>query len=399
MYKQGKLILMHILLAALVSGCWSSREIEDLALYAGLALDSGQPAPTEKNFEAKGATYSKQNKVMVTIQVVPAKSVGDKEEKKQHEAKMPYFNISGSGDSILEIFRQFSIRRDRPIIGHHLKVIVISADLLKKQSIRQLTDFVLRDNDIRPSTMVYISEGPARETLVSGNPGEVPAFHILGMLRNRSRTGKVLQAVTLSRLDGLMHARKSFALQNLVTGGGETELSGAGVIKGSTGQWIGTLSQEDAQCLSWLEKEGGKGVIKTWDEDNEPLTFEIKSMKSKLVSHVEGEKISFQVSLATKGHLIEVWNKQTVPAADNYVKKTEQLIEEKLDKMMRTLIRKLQSDYKADVAGFGNRLAIEHPAVWKTVKDNWDEVFSGTEIEFRYDVNITDFGSFTEEEG
>lgn len=391
------LLLLCVALLLVTSGCWSSRQIEDLALYAGLALDSGQPAPGEKAFEAKGAHYAKRNRLMATIQVVPTRSVGTKD-KKQHETNMPYTNVSGSGDSILEIFRQFSIRLDRPVIGHHLKVIVISAELLHKQSIEQLLDFVLRDNDIRPSTMVFVSEGPARETLASAQANEVPAFHISGMIRNRSRTGKVLTQVTLSRLDGWTHAKKSFVLQNLVTGKGEVELSGAGIIKGSTGQWTGALSQEDTQCLSWLRGDGKSGVIKTEDTKQEPLTYELKSMKSRIIPIVKGEDIAFRVEIASEGRLMEIWSSEITPSTHGFAEEMGGLVEKRLKQMMKALMRKLQSEYKVDVGGFGERLAIEHPAVWKRVKDNWDEVFSQTEITFQYKINITDFGSFTEED-
>lgn len=155
---------------------------------------------------------------------------------------------------MLEIFRQYSIRNDRPIVGHHLKVIVVSADLLKRQTIDQLMDFVLRDNDIRPSTMVFISQGRAKDTMISNND-EVPSFHIRQMIRNQIRTSKVMSPVILSDMDALMHAKRSFALQNLVTADGETEFAGAAVIKGDTGHWVGNLSQEDTECLSWLTKK------------------------------------------------------------------------------------------------------------------------------------------------
>ncbi|MFM9329968.1 Ger(x)C family spore germination protein [Paenibacillus mesotrionivorans] len=397
MPDRRKLLILCAVFMLLLSGCWSSREIEDLALYAGLALDSGQPAPVEKGFEAKGAHYAKRNKIMATIQVVPTKSVGTKD-KKEHETQMPYTNVSGSGDSLLEIFRQFSIRLDRPVIGHHLKVIIISADLLRKQNIRQLLDFTLRDNDIRPSTMVYVSEGPAKDTLVSSQANEVPAFHIRGMLRNQSRTSKVLPQVTLSRLDGWTHAKKSFVLQNLVTANGETELSGGGIIKGSTGHWIGALSQEDTQCLVWLRGDGKAGVIKTEDENKEPLTYEIKSVKSKIVPVIKGDHIAFRVELATEGRLMETWSEEATPSTEEFAEEMSGLLEKRLEQMMKTLMRRLQTEYKADVAGFGDKLAVEQPAAWKRLKENWDGVFSTAEITFQYKVKITDFGSFTEED-
>lgn len=397
MFKAGKVLILFVLLPFLLSGCWSSKEIEDLALYAGMALDIGQPAPVEKDLEAKGARYSKRNKVMATIQIVPTKSTGSPN-KQSSSSQKHYLNISGSGDSILEIFRQFSVRRDRPIIGHHLKVIVISAELLKRQTIEQLMDFVLRDNDIRPSTLVFMSKGPAKDALNSTQPNEIPSFYIYGMLRNRSRTSKVIDAVTLSTLDGLMYAKKSFILQNLITANGETEFSGVGIIKGSTGQWIGNLNQEDTESLMWIKDEGKTGVIKAYDEDNEPITYEIKSMKSKTNINVSGGKVSFHVSIKTEGRLIEVWNSKADYTEDKEnVKKVEQVFEDKLNKMVSSLMNKLQTIYKTDVAGFGEALSIKHPHFWRNVKDDWDDVFSKSEITFDYDLSITEFGSFTDD--
>ncbi|SFE58751.1 spore germination protein [Paenibacillus catalpae] len=396
-YRQLKMLFLYLLLPFVLTGCWSSKEIEDLGMYTGMAIDIGQPAPVEKEFEMKGAEYSKHNKVMTTIQIVPMKTVRTKD-KSNTGTNKPYLNVSGSGDSILEIFRQFSVRLDQPIIGHHLKVIVISSKLLRKQTIEQVTDFVLRDNDIRPSTKVYISQGEAKETLESSERNEVPSFHIAGMYRNQMRTSKVLDSVTLSKLDALMKTKKSFVLQNLVSGGGEIEFSGAGIIKGSSGHWIGNLNQEDAECLAWMTNNGKAGTIKAYDWDNQPLAYEIKSMKSKITPFVNEGKISFKVNLAVEGRLIETWNKNNIPSTNYYAEKTSQIVEEKLTQMIQRLMKKLQSTYKVDVAGFGQRLAIVYPSVWKQVKEDWDETFSRSEVNFTYDIKLTDFGSFTEKE-
>ncbi len=399
MYSRLKRVLLVLMLAAILTlptGCWSSQEIEDLALYTGVALDKGQPAPVEKAFEGKGGTYSKRNKVMATIQIVPIKFLGNKETK-QGGQQPRYLNISGSGDSIIEIFRQFSIRLDRPIIGHHLKVVVISSELLRKHSIEQLTDFMLRDNDIRPSTMMYVSKGAAKDTLLSKQPNEVPSYHLSGIPDNRSRTSKVMKPVTLSQVDALTHARKSFALQMLVSGGGETEVSGAGIIKGSTGKWLGSLNQEDAQCLSWLSGEGRSGVIKTYDEKGRSVTYELKTMKSKITPRADGDGISFTVDIDTEGRLIEIWDDDSHPSSAAFAETIAKEIQEKLEDMMQHFMNKLQIEYKVDVAGFGNQLAMQRPAAWKKVKDDWDEVFSRSRVTFNYKLKITDFGSFTEE--
>jgi spore germination protein len=318
-------------------------------------------------------------------------------EKKQGSPQpTPYLNISGTGDSVLEIFRQFSLRNERPIVGHHLKVIIVSTELLKQQSMDQLMDFVLRDNDIRPSTMVFISQGPAFETLVSKRTDEIPSFHLRDMVRGQKRTSKVLEPVILSELDALMHSKRSYALQNLVTASGETEYSGAAIVKGDTGHWVGTLSQEDTECLTWLTNKGKSGAIKAYDQDDKPMTYEMKDMKSKIKSHIDGDDISFDVSIETEGRLSETWNSSSNSASAEYTEKVGRIFEAKLEKMMEKMMLKLQKEYKTDVAGFGEMLSIQHPRMWKKVEDQWDDTFSRSKINIKYDLKITDYGSFTE---
>ncbi|KHL93078.1 spore gernimation protein GerC [Paenibacillus sp. IHB B 3415] len=393
------LMLCCLMLLATQTSCWSSKEIEDLALYSGLALDTGEPTVTEQALEDQGATYPKRNTITATIQLVPANSVGGtgrQSSSSSSSSDAPYLNVTGTGDSLLEIFRQYSLRLDRPIIGHHLKVIVVTTELLKQQKINQLMDFVLRDNDIRPSTMVFLSQGQAVETLVSKQKNQIPSFHIRDMIHNQRRTSKVLDPVILSKMDALMYSKRSFALQNLVTANGEVEFSGAGIIKGDTGYWVGMLNQEDTECLSWLTNEGKTGVIKTYDWNNQPMTYEMKAMKSKITANTDGGNLAFDVKVTTEGRLSETWNAEEYPSATQHAQKAEKLFREKLEQMMQALMQKLQSDYKADVAGFGERLSIQKPALWRKSEDHWDDVFSRTPIHINVELKITEFGSFTD---
>lgn len=385
--------LIAIVIMITQSGCWSSKEIEDLAVYIGIALDKSEPTPVEQKLEERGGTYSKHNKITATVQIVPIKSPSSNKETAGKTRE--FLNLSETGDSVLEIFRQFSIRRDRPIIGHHLKVIVVSAKLLEEQQIAQVMDFVLRDNDIRPSTKVFLSTGRAIDTLKTNQPNEIPAFHINDMVRNQFRTSKVMSPIILSKLDALMHSKRSFILQNIVEANGELQFSGAGIVKGKSGHWIGNISQEDVECISWLTNEGDSGVIKADSKNGQPLTYEIKSMKSRVTSSVVGEDIAFQVHIQSEGRIIEDWNKEEDPSKVSYQKEAERIFKKKLASMMNHLMQAMQSKYKAEVAGFGKALSIQQPQVWKKIKEQWDDKFSEIPVTVSIDLKITDFGSST----
>lgn len=64
-----------------------------------------------------------------------------------------------------------------------------------------------------------------------------------------------------------------------------------------------------------------------------------------------------------------------------------------MKRLVGNVLKKMQKEYKADVAGFGNRLRIEHPKVWKKVKKDWDQTFSETPINYDVKLTINDYGA------
>ncbi|MEK5254905.1 Ger(x)C family spore germination protein [Paenibacillus sp. FSL F4-0125] len=393
MFRQRVIHLLLIFVILLTQpGCWSSKEIEDLSVYTGLALDKGEPEALEQEFEEHGGGYQKHNKVTATVQIVPERTIGNSG-KDGETSKTHYNNISETGDSLLEVFRQFSIRKNRPIIGHHLKVIVISEELVQQEKIRRLMDFVLRDNDIRPSCLIFLSQGRASDTLMTTEE-EIPSFRLAEMVRNNFRTSKVMKGITLSNLDALMYSKQSFVLQNVVEAQGEIEFSGAGIIKGDTGRWIGNLDQHDVESIAWIKGDINGGSIKAYDQSNDSITYEIKSVKSKItLNETDDKKISFHVAIESTGRLIENWDVDEHSSNVVYLKELEKIFEEKLTQHIHALIRKMQSTYKVDVAGFGDWYSIEKPHVWKQIKDHWDEEFTRIPVTFDLKLKITDFGS------
>ncbi|WP_025684331.1 Ger(x)C family spore germination protein [Paenibacillus maysiensis] len=390
------LLLAFILLVTQV-GCWSSKEVEELSIYTGLALDKGEPTPLEQDLEKKGDRYFKKNKITANVQIVPKKSSGSTEQQGGGGQGRNYINIAGTGDSLFEIFRQLSLRLDRPVIGHHLKVMVVSTDLAKEQTMQQLMDFVLRDNDIRPSCLVFLSKERAANTLVTKYEDEIPSIHILYMLRNHFRTSKVMKGVNLSELNGLMHSKKSYILQSITESDGELEFSGAGIIKGETGHWIGSLGQQDVESIGWIKGDVEGGAVKTYDKRNKAITYEIKSVKSKITTKVtEGNDISFHVKIESKGRFIENWDEKVDPTETRNMKEAEKEFEKEVTRRIKSVMHKLQSEYKVDVAGFGEHLYIEQPRVWKKVKDDWDYKFSKVPVTFDIKLSITDLGSSAE---
>ncbi len=66
-------IVIVCLLMVFITGCWSSREIEDLGLTFAIAIDKGKETNTEKELKEEGGSYPKKDNITLTYQFVNEK--------------------------------------------------------------------------------------------------------------------------------------------------------------------------------------------------------------------------------------------------------------------------------------------------------------------------------------
>ncbi|MGM0875147.1 MAG: Ger(x)C family spore germination protein [Bacillota bacterium] len=373
-------VSLALLLLLSLTGCWSSTEIEQRDLIVGAALDKGEEL-TDK------AEYQEGNLITLTFQfVTPQES--------ETEQQKSYLNVSETGSSIDPADWKILLRRERDILGQHQKLMVIGADLAREVNLQQLLDLLFRDNDIRPSCLVFISNGRASETLESKETGEIPSFRLLGIANNENRTTRILPPMPLAKLEGKMHSGSSFLLQNIISSNGEVKFAGAAVIEGKTKKLLGFLDEEELEGLMWITGTGKGGLVKSFDEETGQLIiYEVKSMKSRITPHIEGNNISFDVNIESEGRLSENWVVSGNPTENKFLKRAEKATEEEVNRLVNKVLEKIQKEYQVDVAGFGNRLRIEHPKVWEKIKKDWDKTFSEIPIKYNVNLTITDYGA------
>lgn len=101
----------------------------------------------------------------------------------------------------------------------------------------------------------------------------------------------------------------------------------------------------------------------------------------------------FNVKIESDGRLAESWTVTGAPFDTELLIRAEKATLKEAKRRIKTVLGKMQKEYHADVAGFGNRLRIENPKAWKKVKKDWDEVFSSTPIQYDVKINISDYGT------
>ncbi|MBC6975269.1 Ger(x)C family spore germination protein [Bacillus sp. Xin] len=386
-------VVSSVFLLLALTGCWSSHEIEELGFTVGLAFDKGKETDVEKEIEAKGGGYRKKNLVTSTYQFVKPQSSSSGGKGGVSQQK-PYTNISETGDSLHQSIREVALRRDLPIKFNHTKVIVVSANLARTYSLKQLLDIYIRDNEMRPSCLVLISKGRASETLKSKEEGEIPAFRLSGITDNQYRSSRILPPMSLAKLPGKIQSGASFLLQNVISINGEVKFAGAAVIKGKTKKLRGFLNENELDGLMWITGKGKSSLVRSFDEETrKPIMYEVKSIKSKIQPHVKGDNISFNVDVQSEGRLSEKRTVSGEPFENKFLKSVEKATEQEVKRLVKQTLKKTQKEYKTDVAGFGNRLRIKYPKVWKKVEKDWDKTFSKVPIKYNVKVTIQDYGT------
>ncbi|MDA7027853.1 Ger(x)C family spore germination protein [Bacillus sp. CLL-7-23] len=387
---------LSICLLFFLSGCWSSREIEELGLTFAIGMDKGKETSIEKKFNQVGGNYPKHDEITLTYQYVNQQTAGAKAAGGGGGGdQKSYINIYQTGDATQQNVREVALRKDRPVFGPHLKVIVIAADLLRTYSLEELLDQYLRDDEIRPSSLVLVTRGKARDTLELKDVGEMPAFRLREIINNRYRAKKILPPITLAKLTGMLRSGTSYLLQNVAAADGEIKYAGAVAINGKTNKLLGYLDEHDLDGLMWIKGKGTGGTVTSYEDKTKKLTvYTIETLKSEIKPIVKGNRlISFDVNITSDGHLAE--NRILAEKAfDNkFLERVEKNSEKTARQSINHSIEEMQKKYKADLAGFGNSVRIHEPRLWEKLKKNWDEIFTEIPIKFHVDLTIKDYGT------
>lgn len=387
-------MLLLLIPLIMMTGCWDRREIEDLGIIVGVAID--RPEQTEaaekEEKEAVEHKHVKRHRLTLTQQFVVPEAIGV-EGKGGSPGKKPYSNVSSEGDTIFSIIRQCSTVSSRPPLYKHLKVIVIGEDVARSINLQMLTDFFLREPELRRSVKIMIAKGKARAALEAETEIEdLPATKLLKLTENMYKTSRMAPKLTLGEVSEKMAAGSSFIMQRVVTHQGNVKLAGAAVIKGKTNRLIGWLGEEEIDGINWLSGEAKGGVVEAVDEQTkEMVIYEFLSAGSSIKPEINEGEISFTVEIESEGRLGEDWTERGDAFDEKFIQRLTKSIEDEIRLLVNKALQKTQKEFKVDVAGFGKQLSIKYPKVWQQVKGDWDQTFSQVPVRVKVKVYIRHF--------
>ncbi|MDM5340693.1 Ger(x)C family spore germination protein [Fictibacillus enclensis] len=383
------IFLMVCLQLLLLTGCWSKKELNDLALVSAVGLD-----------------LNKQGKYVGTFQFVnPGNATGSFQGGGggQGNAVSVY---SATGDNIDEISRRMSTKVSRNLYYAHANLVVISEKLAKKKGVLPILDAFDRDVTFRNTATVVIAHNAKAADLIKTLTAidKVPANKVIKLLRFSERVWGA--SLNIMMMD---------VIKDLVNDGKQPLISGFNLMgSSSTGEKVSNIMQSTPQAapvvdglalfkhgklVGWMDGGKARGAVWTLNKikkteininkkgRKEAIAFEVIRQNTSISTLVKNGAAQLNVRVETEGNIGET--KVPVNLKDPHViADLEKGFEKQVESEIKAAIKEAQAK-KTDIFGFGDAVHRSQPKTWKRISKNWDEdYFAKANVKVKVDVFV-----------
>lgn len=400
LYRIISIILIISLLPVLLAGCWSRREIEDLAIISAMAIDQ--------------VNLNGREKFRVSIQVIrPGQLGGGQRRGGGGGNKAPNWLISGVGETIFDAIRNFGARSPRSMVLYHNEVIIIG-ERTARQGIGDVLDFLSRHKDIRLRTWVVVVKGEAMDVLKSGPDLESLLSEEISELLTRTapRVSKgaavdlreFTEAMVTPGIDAV--AGKVEVIRSTETAGedpvnkqGEPakspKVEGLAAFRGA--KLAGWLDGNETRGYLYIIGRAGSGIIpvKAGKGEAQEISFLMTRSQSEIVPRIERGRVTINVKIKAEGDLVEDGSPLPV-AKPEILARINRDVAREIHNMAMAALQKAQKEYKADIFGFGDKVHKVEPEFWHRVKDKWDDIYPEVEVKVQVTAKIRRTGMIAE---
>lgn len=369
--KATKIALLTVILligSLLLTACWNYKEVDEFDIVAGVAVDK------EKN-----------ELYRVTAELVELSGEKDL----VTTSKL----IMGEGKTIFEAVRNMIAVSGHRLYWAHATVLILSKQVAA-EGIAKVLDWYTRDAETRETVSLLVASGEsAREIFEKPmNIKEIKSFTLADTLKNEVSLSKtavkdVLEYAGESREKGTSTSLAAVSLKP-IEGQPQPQISGVAVIKDD--KLAGFISGDEARALDYIADQikGGVLVVELHEQE-EPtsISLEIFKSKTKVQPIINGKEITMNIMIESKIAIDEISGPGKF-IEEERVTMLEKMAAEKLKKEIEALVQKMQTEYDADIFGFGAKLREDKFKEWNTVKDDWNNVFKNVKLSFDIKMHI-----------
>ncbi|QVK18388.1 Ger(x)C family spore germination protein [Mycoplasmatota bacterium] len=374
--KRYLLLPIFCMILICLTGCWDNRDITELSVVSAVGIDK-----------------TDDDQIEVTIQIIKIGTVKAKEQGSSDEA---YWSISKTGNTIFEALRNILTTVDRKPFYTYNELIVIGEDIAK-EGIMEVLDFFERDHENRRQALVLIAKGLSAKEVLNAKTelSTIPSLHLLEVIRNSQASTKIIEVELFDLLRDVCHPGKNAVVGIIEKIDNEKEelkiknlrvAGGAVFTKDKLQAW---LKPKDTIGYLIITNELKNGIINIPDptDENKLVSVELKRVKNKIEVKFKDNKPTFLLEIKAAGNIGEQQSTSDLTTKE-MVKKLDKEIEKLIEDELKKIIKLAQEELENDIFGLGAIVHMKNLNYWKKVENDWDSVFSETQIEIKVDAKL-----------
>lgn len=375
-------LALLIMMAGALSGCWSRKELGELAIVLGAGIDR-----------------TPDDQVRLTLQIARPYAFAGGGGEGAGGKEPPTWVISETGRTVLDAQRKLSAKISRHIYWAH-DVIVVFGEEAARHGVRKYTNFISRGLQPRETMWVLVAKGEAKDILETHTKLEKSLAQEIGFLA-RARTGYSVNwkdfIMMLATRGSNPIATRVDIVESGVTPGGlaqekTTKHTGAaltGTAVFHEDKLVGWLDESETRGLLWLRGEVLKGVIilPSLTEPGKEMSVEIIRGHTEVKPQYDRESVWFNVKIVVEGDMSEDQSNEEI--LEREVRKAiEKEMAREIEEKVRLVLLKAQGEYGLDVFDFGTAFRRKYPREWAELKGRWDEVFAGAGVDIAVEAHL-----------
>ena len=385
--KLKRLLFILIILSTIfLTGCWSSHEINTLAIAVCIGIDK-----TENGY-------------LVTEQVLNPRAIASK----KATAESPVVIYTAEGNDLAEIVRRFTTQSSRILYNADLRMVVIGEDVAK-DGIQNILDYFLRNYEYRTDFYFVIAKNStANEVLGILTPIEsVPGFSMYISLKMSEEKWAATKSIRIIELvNSIIADGDNPVLTGIEISQDEISPKSTDILKQS-GEYkklkytgLGAFNKD--KIVGWLDEDESKGynyitdnvknTIEYADYDSKvKITYEIINAKSRTKVYFLENKPAIEIKIKTKCNIVIVEGEFDVSAEENK-QILNKLLASKVKLLCEKALNKAQKELKTDIFGFGEAIQRKYPKTWKKLKDDWNDKFTDLPVNITVEAETNQLG-------
>lgn len=381
-------LVLGLLLLTGLSGCWSRREMSELAIVLGAGVDR-----------------TPDNRVQLTLQLARPAAFAGGTQGGGGDNKSTTWVVSETGNTIYEAERNLALKVSRRIYWAH-DIILVFGQEAAKGGVRDYTNFFMRDPMPRETTWILITKGEAKKVLESHSEMETTSAQSIGFIvRNRAGLAVMMKDFAMALASrGTNPSLPALEMQKFGEQEGpglekneqhaEAVITGTGVFKDE--YLAGWLDAHETRGLLWLRGEINNGVI-TVPSPGQPdklVSIHVVRTNARVEPEYDGEVIRFNVDISFEGELLEQQSTENLSNLNNTAV-VEAAAAEEVVKICSLVLAKTQGEYHTDIFGFGEAFHRKYKEDWKELKSQWDDYFVNAQVNIAVKAHLRRTGLLT----